>query len=115
MSDQITIESLSAQLEELKQENSILRDELNSVKTVVEKFVNQPAPKEAPAPVIPKESFTLNGEKYHFRLPVITLPKIGKRTALEILTDETEQAALGNLTIKQWLVANNSKMIEPAE
>lgn len=102
---QTELQALEAELQEkativekLLQENAALTKELESLL--------QTAPTAAPsAPTVPAETFKVDGETYHLTLTEYIIKGIGRRTALEVLLDDTDYAELNGLTIKAHLVS----------
>jgi hypothetical protein len=71
-----------------------------------------PDPRKLPAAGIPPETFEVNGSTYQMAAANLYVKGVGKRTALEALVDDQLHPSLGNLTILNWLVANNSTSIK---
>lgn len=71
-----------------------------------------PDPRRLPAAGIPQETFQVNGSTYQMAAANLYVKGVGKRTALEALVDDQLHPSLGNLTILNWLVANNSTSIK---
>jgi hypothetical protein len=71
-----------------------------------------PDPRKLPAAGIPAETFQVNGSTYQMAAANLYVKGVGKRTALEALVDDQLHPSLGNLTILNWLVANNSTSIK---
>jgi hypothetical protein len=111
LSHEEQINSLRQSNIELKSKVALLAEQLDIL------MKGKPAVADASqVKTLPKESFSVGGQKYKFRVVEGTLPgTIGKRTALEILTDDQAYEDLNGATIKEWLVANNSKMVQRVE
>jgi hypothetical protein len=62
---------------------------------------------------IPDETFEVDGQLFRMTVTEVAVRKLGKRTALDILADDEPYTKLGGLTIKAWLVANNSSAVAP--
>jgi hypothetical protein len=106
------------QIASLRKSNLELKSQLSLLSSQLDTLLKGSAPVKDASEVktLPKESFEVNGEKFKFRVPVATLPgSIGKRTAMEILTDNESYPDLNGQTIKEWLVNNNSKMVQRVE
>jgi len=71
-----------------------------------------PDPRKLPAAGIPTETFEVDGGTYQMAAANLYVKGVGKRTALEALVDDQLHASLGNSTILNWLVANNSTSIK---
>jgi hypothetical protein len=71
-----------------------------------------PDPHKLPAAGIPTETFEVDGGTYQMAAANLYVKGVGKRTALEALVDDQLHASLGNSTILNWLVANNSTSIK---
>jgi hypothetical protein len=71
-----------------------------------------PDPRKLPAAGIPPETFEVNGSTYQMAAANLYVKGVGKRTALEALVDDQLHPSLGNSTILNWLVANNSTSIK---
>lgn len=111
---QYILKAAEADKDEAVKEYQELLDEHNQLKQDYESLLSgsdTPADKAAPAskaPVIPTDTFEANGGSYKMALPAISIKGLGKRTALEILTDEETYDVLGGKTIRQHLVDSNS-------
>jgi hypothetical protein len=71
-----------------------------------------PDPRKLPAAGIPAETFEVNGSTYQMAAANLYVKGVGKRTALEALVDDQLHPSLGNSTILNWLVANNSTSVK---
>ncbi|MEN9884039.1 MAG: hypothetical protein RLZZ420_1256 [Bacteroidota bacterium] len=58
------------------------------------------------------QTFEHEGKTYELVIPALNIPEIGKRTALEIAFDDEVHEALGNKTIKAYLVDVKSGAIK---
>ena len=94
----------AAENEMLQDENESLKEANESMKKEIERLLNTPDKEESKSGV--GEKFEYDGEKYKVLTSAIRIPNIGRRTALEILTDEKAQ---------EWLVKNKSGAISKVE
>lgn len=98
----------------LKKENAELKQQLL---TVASNGAIKTA-EEAKEPKVPAGAFTVAGKKYKFNTAKFIVPGIGEVTALDALADKTTYDKLAidgkAKTIKDWLVAKDSGVIEDA-
>lgn len=99
-------------IESLQKENADLRGTVASLNEQVRVLTQGAYAGKKPAPGIPADTFEVDGKNYRFKLAKANVRRLGERTALEMLVDNEPQEVLGGLTIKAWLVANNSSMVE---
>lgn len=85
-------EAYTADLAALREKISGLESQNAELKSIIA-GANKVTPKDKP--VLPKNPvFTLDGQKYRILLPQIEIPRLGVRTAAEILLDKKAQEAL---------------------
>jgi hypothetical protein len=104
-------EGLKKAFEKLSKELGSLRGKVSTLEEQVKLLTANPEAKLPEAPTVPAEGFELDGKKYFFTEPSFTLRGGLKRTALEALSDNEKYPSLGGLTIKEFLVQNNSKLV----
>lgn len=108
MSEEKTVEQLTQELEaalkaeaDAKELVEQLQEENANLKAEVERLLETPDDKETDNGV--GQCFEYDGSKYKILVPAIRIPKLGKRTALEILNDTEAQA---------WLVTKGSESVK---
>jgi hypothetical protein len=106
----------------LKEENEALHRKITLLEAAIEELAATtaiPGTKKTghlaaiKAAAAQNEPFEVDGKMYTLTVAELSIRKIGKRTALDIISDDEPLPQLGNKTIKEWLVANNSSAIKP--
>ncbi len=102
--------ALSSQLDTLSKENAALKTQLA---TLASKGAPEAAQNEAPK--VPEDTFKVGKETFKFTLARFIIPKLGERTALEVLADNKKYEELKGDDIKTWLVKNQCGVIARVE
>lgn len=106
-------EALLLENEALKAEVALLHEQLSKLASDYNQLASTPVKSPGTAVAdVQTEPFQVDGEDYQLVVGKIAVRRLGERTALDILADEDTYDALGGLTIKEWLVKNNSKAIK---
>jgi hypothetical protein len=103
-------------MQALLEQNAQLAQERDELAQKLSEVMSLPSTS-APAPEVaglPADTFTVNDEEYRMALPKIKVRGVGERTALEVLLDDEEYAALGSKTIKNYLVESGSIAVQKA-
>lgn len=102
----------------LKTEVELLTAQLTALQEAYDQLAATPVPQpkasatEAAAEAEP-EPFEIDGKLFTLTAKKVSIRKLGERTALDIISDDEPYEALGGLTIKAWLLANNSTVLKP--
>ena len=95
----------------LKAENELLKLQIETLETKISELSATKVPTK-PAGTAQTPPFNVGGKLYRLKQNEISIRRVGKRTALDIVSDDEPYNQLGGLSIKEWLVANSSTAIE---
>lgn len=110
-----TDEAIIAENQELKSKVVALQLQLDNLEKAYNELAATPVPPAAALEATQPDPVEINGKLYQFVAKKINIRKIGERTALDIMADEQTYPHLGDQTILQWLVANNSLALKEIE
>jgi len=91
-------------------ENLQLKTDLEAMRRQLASLTAATPPAIAAAPVA--ETFEENGQQFRLTQKQYFLKGIGRRTALEVLLDDTEYPTLNGLTIRQYLTSYPNSGVE---
>lgn len=109
------VEQKDAAFNELLQEHQALQDKYQLLLQEHQALALAPAASTATPGGLPTDVFEVDGAKYQMAAGKLKIKGVGERTAAEVLYDNTEYPALGNRTIKAWLVSYGSAAVKQVQ